>query len=608
MAGCGYEQKELAANLAPLPVMERGYSKNMYACKKSDRFAYCNNKTIVLRSFADPTQATVFCGHKANVNVAQFSPNGEWVASGDQHGQVIIWNVKTGNIKIEVPVGGSVLDLSWDGEGKRIIAVGDGGNKPSAKAFAWDSGNSVGTITGHTKRIISVDIKSTRPYRAVTSGEDNLVVALPGPPFQRDHECKEHTRYPNKVQFSPSGDFCVSAGSDGKIVVYDGKEMTKVREIEDKENGHAGAIYSFCFNSDGTKFVTCGSDKCTKTWDFEKGTVDASFTVGSDVEDQQMVCLWHKDWIISVSLNGTINFFDPASPGAPSKTVVGHMGAISSMTVDQAAKQVYTACAEGKVCVWENRNATWFSGKGHGKAIKAIALNSDNTQLATVGLDDCLRWNDCKSQELSDNGIALGGAPNSVTCGNKTPDLAAAGGREKLFLVSGGSSTKIELSYNPLCMAFNADDTELLVGGKDKKVHLYSICGSEAKEVWTGENHAHEVTSVTWSPDFKYFTSTSGDKCTYCYDAASKEVKNNSGWEFHKMFVNDCAWSPDGTRVATIANDLSVHIFKDTATFKSARTKIADLHSVSGNGIGWLDDNTLVTFGNDNVIKELNLA
>lgn len=48
------------------------------------------------------------------------------------------------------PLGGRVNDLSWDGESKRIIAVGDGRERFGA-AFLADSGSSCGEIQGHSK-------------------------------------------------------------------------------------------------------------------------------------------------------------------------------------------------------------------------------------------------------------------------------------------------------------------------------------------------------------------------------------------------------------------------------------------------------------------------
>jgi hypothetical protein len=39
-------------------------------------------------------------------------------------------------------------------------------------AILWDSGASVGEITGHSKGIASCDFKATRPFRVITGAED----------------------------------------------------------------------------------------------------------------------------------------------------------------------------------------------------------------------------------------------------------------------------------------------------------------------------------------------------------------------------------------------------------------------------------------------------
>jgi hypothetical protein len=48
----------------------------------------------------------------------------------------------------------------------------------------FDSGSSVGEISGHSKPVSSCDFKQTRPYRVVTGGEDMLVNYFEGPPFK----------------------------------------------------------------------------------------------------------------------------------------------------------------------------------------------------------------------------------------------------------------------------------------------------------------------------------------------------------------------------------------------------------------------------------------
>ena len=48
----------------------------------------------------------------------------------------------------------------------------------------WDSGTSVGEITGHSKKISSCDFKQSRPFRIATGGDDFQVAYFEGPPFK----------------------------------------------------------------------------------------------------------------------------------------------------------------------------------------------------------------------------------------------------------------------------------------------------------------------------------------------------------------------------------------------------------------------------------------
>ena len=50
--------------------------------------------------------------------------------------------------------------------------------------FLWDSGSSVGEISGHSKFINAIDYRRVRPFRVVTAGEDKLTNWYEGPPFR----------------------------------------------------------------------------------------------------------------------------------------------------------------------------------------------------------------------------------------------------------------------------------------------------------------------------------------------------------------------------------------------------------------------------------------
>jgi WD40 repeat protein len=99
---------------------------------------------------------------------------------------------------------GAASDMAWTDDSKRIAVVGQGREKFGA-VFLFDSGASVGEITGHSKTITTVDIKQTRPYRLATGSEDLAMNWFEGPPFKFKSTFREHQRLVNCVRFSPDG-------------------------------------------------------------------------------------------------------------------------------------------------------------------------------------------------------------------------------------------------------------------------------------------------------------------------------------------------------------------------------------------------------------------
>ena len=228
------------------------------------------------------------------MTVAKFSPNGFWVASADETGsfffhgrpntpppppkrsayllassplttptnancplsrpgkcRVWSWDNPEHILKIEVPVfAGRIVDLDWDPESKRIVAVGEG-KTFSAKCFMWDTGNGVGEMIGHSKRITTCSYKPSRPFRIMTGGEDFKTVFFKGPPFAMDHSNTDHSKEVWSVRFSPDGNQLASVSSDKQIIFYDSKEGTVSQTIAaDAAGMHTGSIMSCCWSPD----------------------------------------------------------------------------------------------------------------------------------------------------------------------------------------------------------------------------------------------------------------------------------------------------------------------------------------------------------------------
>lgn len=72
---------------------------------------------------------------------------------------------------------------------------------------------------GHSKVVNTVAIRQTRPFRAVTGGDDNTLVFSHGVPFVFNKTISDHTRFVQEVKFSTNGDMFASVGSDGKVTL-----------------------------------------------------------------------------------------------------------------------------------------------------------------------------------------------------------------------------------------------------------------------------------------------------------------------------------------------------------------------------------------------------
>lgn len=58
-------------------------------------------------------------------------------------------------------------------------------------------------------------------------------------------------------------------------------------------------------------------DKICKIWDVETKQVVTEMVMGTQVEDQQVSCLWQGQYLLTVSLSGFINYLDVNNPEKP---------------------------------------------------------------------------------------------------------------------------------------------------------------------------------------------------------------------------------------------------------------------------------------------------
>ncbi|KAJ1455293.1 hypothetical protein M885DRAFT_464553 [Pelagophyceae sp. CCMP2097] len=602
----------LQKRLVPGPLVERGHGLNLYAHPKEPKLVYGFGKFVVVRSLHDALDNFVYRGHKYNVTVARFSPNGFWCCSGDEAGFLRIWAWDNPEhlLKVEVQViAGAIKDIAWDPDSKKIAIVGDGKGSV-AKCIVWDTGNSVGDMVGHAKRAITCAFKPNRPPRIVTGSEDFKVCFYAGPPFKLDHSEKVHSNYVNCARYAPTGAVFATVGSDKKIVIYDGSAGTVKFELKgDKKSHPGGSVYGCAFSSDGLRLCTASADKKIMLWAVEPeprpeaSAVLAALDMGKEVGDMQMGLVWDHDVLASMALSGDLNYI-VESNGVLSvdKVVQAPQAPISCMTVVDG-KTIVIGCNDGTVFVADAAQGwAWRKvdgpAKSHVRAAhggKVTALLAFPGGFASAGFDDKVRFASVSVDGAKYNAqVAVEGQPNSLAWlgGN----VAASTTKGVCLLSPAGVAVFEATLYDAMTVAASGDGKIVVVGGKDGSLRL--LDATTLAEVKVLPPHRGEITALAYSPDGSLLAAADADREIKIYVVASGyAVSVESVWRFHTTRVTALAWHPESTHLASTSNDEVVYIWSLEAPQAKA-AKYDFTHRDGTMALAWLGK-SVVSAGND---------
>ena len=428
-----------------------------------------------------------------------------------------------------------------------------------------------------------------------------------GPPFKLDHSNSCHSNFVNSIRFSPNGEKAVSVSSDKKIQSYDGKTGVETGNVVD---AHTGSIYSVAFTSDSSKFVTSSADKTVKLWDTQSLACEQTFAPvdpsEAQIGDMQVGVICIGSLILTLSLNGNINYFDPSvgSP-APVRVVQGHQVAITSLTVDRENGVVYTGSYDGVVCSTnfsagvittrlngsDKRN---ISGAAHSGMIAGLTVVGPT--LLSIGWDDTIR----KADVFSNNYVgetSTNGQPSGISSSGDfvavvtNTEITVSQGEERIASLG-------NLSYLPQCVSL-LGSVEIAVGGSDNKTHIYSIADGTLNEITTIETRS-KVTAVAYNPLGDSLAIGDEGRQVELYERGSWQPRVKGRWVFHTSRINCLAWSPSGLQLASGSLDENIYIWNTVNP--STKQHLPFSHMSGVTGLGWLDDERLVSAGNDHVI------
>lgn len=264
----------------------------------SSLFAACmeDGKVRVIDAAGNVAGPT-FTGHAQPAYAVAWSPDGKYIASGDEQAKIFLWDAKTGKVIREFSrVKGhtrGIQSISFAPDGKTFISVG----KDDALCI-WDihGANPIWKKVGEPANFYGAKIATTgmigtatladglRIYApktyalvakvplpggqgangftmndagtlGVTCGRDTNVTLWDLKKRTRIAVLKGHTDWVINAELSPNSRILATSGSDAKVIIWDTKNYQQQQVLMDKS--YVGS--PIAFTGDGKYFVDCNS-------------------------------------------------------------------------------------------------------------------------------------------------------------------------------------------------------------------------------------------------------------------------------------------------------------------------------------------------------------
>ncbi|GAA6041077.1 hypothetical protein JCM8097_004708 [Rhodosporidiobolus ruineniae] len=597
----------------PAPSTVRGQSTKIGATPDGKSISYGAGRTAVIRPlFKDEDSAAGverLFAHAAQVTVCK-PVSGYYAASGDAAGNLKVWDT-TGNysLKLESKPIAKINDLAFDGEGKRIVVVGEGRSGWGA-SFSLDTGSSIGEISGHSKVVNAVAMRATRPFRAVTGSDDFTVCVLNGVPFKFASQSRRHTRFVQSLDYAPSGALFVSAGSDGQVLLYDGQTGEEKGAFVDGEAAHEKGVFAASFSRDSKSVATSSADGKVKLWDVESQKVVQEWRFeGDEVQQQQVGNVFAGENLVSLSFSGDLNILDPRST-TPVKTLYGHQNPITALAAVAPAFDTFlTGDSAGRVLAThfgkgEKQEVSRVEGQGHGGLVVDIVPTGSGEEFASVAYDDTVK--ELSVKEFKGSSLPTSSQPKSLSASSNSALFLATS--TSLDLVSSGQKvSSVTVPSAPLSVASTPSGDLAAVGAEDSKVYLYRRTGDELKLEKTIELRA-QATALAFAPEEKdgkkiLAVGLSTGKIPL-YDVNSGEVVQ-SRWSDISARVTSLAFNPEGTHLAAASLDESVRVY--SLAKPGSVLALKNLHKGGANSVVWAGSDKLASAGADGALRVLDV-
>jgi WD40 repeat protein len=460
---------------------------------------------------------------------------------------------------------------SPDGE---LLAVGsDHGGVVVCDAA---TGTAVRTLQGHEGRVYAVKFRE----RVLASGGADGVVRLWDPVSGAClHELPVHPEGVWPVSLDGSGSRLATGDAEGTITLWDTATGTMAHRLP----GHAAPVYTAVFSPDGRTIATGDADATVRLWETGSGRLVGELS--AEGKRAYRVAFSPDGALLATGYgledeSGMVRVWDVAARRLRHE-LTGHSGRVYTLDFHPGGQLLASGDTAGEVRLWDALAGTLVGAPADlGGAVYQVGFDSEGTMLGAGASSGTVRlwrvnqgatgWSAvplrnqpsphvgsvwaCRFRPVGAGGGVGGGqdaAPLLVTVGNE--------GVVRLWDSSTGQGKQILRGHGRKItgLAFSADGGHLAACGNDGVVRVWEPATGRRVRELAGRND--RLVAVVFSPAESVLATSSSDGDVYLWDAVTGAYQREIDAETEHVWAE--AFSSDGGVIATANDDDTVRLW-----------------------------------------------
>lgn len=349
--------------------------------------------------------------HLLAVQSLAFSPNGRLLAAGSQDYTISIWDPAGGQLVYHLREHyASVSSLAFSPDGKVLASAGMDG-----RVILWDvaTGQVINAISGMNGAIYSLAFHpdgrflayggESAPTRQSVGGSSLFLWDLRNPgSIPRDLQNPDN--FVSHVAFSHAGNILASAGPGGRVFLWDLSADSQTSRA--LEAGEGGPLTGLNFSLDD-RYLIVAAHQGLSLWDVFTLEHKGKLPEGDGLTTVPVVEPHQGRLIAAGNDRGEILFWDLVTADLLAGRIasgyqVEAKQEVSALAVSPDGKTLASGGTEGSIILWDlaSRQSAGQPILAHGKKVTSLAFSPDGSILASGGMDGLVRISNPSGQEI----------------------------------------------------------------------------------------------------------------------------------------------------------------------------------------------------------------